>query len=116
MHLARWMAKAIYCLKLFMFRSEFKLSKSDLNGLLDVCIFIVKFYVQFWFKASTPVLSPYNDLLFLQSMIHYEKENAIVSSAALKKLAGHLWYLTPEMISLALFDLNVPIEEKKKLC
>ena len=114
-HHARWMAKALYSLKIFIFRHEFKLTKKEYNGLLQVSIFIVRFYVKYWFTSSNIVMSPFNDLKFLQSMISYKAENSLVSKAALEKLVRHLWYVTDEMTALALFDPNVSDQDKLKL-
>ncbi|GBP37604.1 hypothetical protein EVAR_34641_1 [Eumeta japonica] len=38
LHRARWMAKAIYCLKLFMFRDQFKMTKRELKAITEVCV------------------------------------------------------------------------------
>ena len=47
-HHARWMAKAIYCLKIYLFRGEFTLTKEEKNGIRDICIFLVKLYLKVW--------------------------------------------------------------------
>jgi len=36
-----------------------------------------------------------------------------LSELAMKKMTGHLWYLSEELISLALFDDNVPNDTKR---
>ncbi|GBP54469.1 hypothetical protein EVAR_47338_1 [Eumeta japonica] len=36
LHRARWMAKAIYCLKLFMFRDQFKMTKRELKAITEL--------------------------------------------------------------------------------
>ncbi|GBP79307.1 hypothetical protein EVAR_55365_1 [Eumeta japonica] len=38
LHRARWMAKAIYCLKLFMFRDQFKMTKRELKAITEIDI------------------------------------------------------------------------------
>lgn len=43
---ARFMAKAIYCLKIFLFRSQFNLTAKELNGIRDISIFVVKLYIK----------------------------------------------------------------------
>lgn len=40
-HLARWMHKAIDCLKMYLFRDSFPLKLSGTNGLFQLCQFIV---------------------------------------------------------------------------
>ena len=41
---ARWMAKAIYYLKIFLFREQFKLSDEEHSALEALCIFLVRVY------------------------------------------------------------------------
>lgn len=41
-HLARWMTKAIYFLKIFMFKDQFKINHKEEQALKEVCYFIVK--------------------------------------------------------------------------
>lgn len=40
-HHARRMAKAIYCLKIYLFRNQFSLNTRELNGVRDICQFLV---------------------------------------------------------------------------
>lgn len=60
-HHARWLAKAIYCLKMFIFRKQFHLSKKELNALREVCVFIVTTYIQGWYIAPAGINAPNND-------------------------------------------------------
>lgn len=115
MHHARFMSKALYSLKIFIFRNEFKLTKTEENGLRRVCIFLVRFYVKWWLTASVSVMSPYNDLIFVQNMIEYKEEDELIASSALTKISNHLWYLSDEAVGLALFDPNISDEIKKKI-
>ncbi|XP_044584699.1 uncharacterized protein LOC123265119 [Cotesia glomerata] len=41
---ARWMSKAIYCLKIFIFREEFKLTTYEINSLREICVYHHKLY------------------------------------------------------------------------
>jgi len=45
MHRARWMAKAIYTVKIYMFRRQFKLTRSEEKGLRDLTLFIILVYL-----------------------------------------------------------------------
>lgn len=44
-HHARWMAMAIYCLKMYLFRYEFKLTKAEEKRVCDISIFLVFVYI-----------------------------------------------------------------------
>lgn len=49
---ARWMAKGIYSLKMFLFRKHFRMTARELNGFRDVCIFIILRYAKAWFRSD----------------------------------------------------------------
>src|ERR1700761_6995479 len=48
MHKACWMSKVIYALKVWMFRSQFQLSKYESAGLRELCIFHTLIYIKAW--------------------------------------------------------------------
>lgn len=114
-HHARWMAKAIYCLKIFMFRSQFALTPKEENGIGDICIFIVTVYVEAWFSVTSAAKAPYIDFTCLSKLYDYQGIDRNISRVALKKLTNHLWYLSPEAVALALFDPQLPCDTKKKM-
>jgi len=115
-HHARWMAKAIYSLKIFLFREHFKLTKGELNGIRIVCIFLVKLYVKAWFRVPFATEAPYQDLKFLKDLHNFSLTvNKKAGVAGLKKFLGHLWYLNPELAALGLFDSTVPYDIKEKM-
>lgn len=43
---ARFMSKNIYCLKIYLFRSQFKLTAKELDCIRDFSIFVVKLYIR----------------------------------------------------------------------
>lgn len=61
-HRARWMAKLIYCLKIYLFRFECKVDAKVLEVLRDFNLFTVIAYVKYWFKCPSSISAPYNDL------------------------------------------------------
>lgn len=114
-HLARWMAKAIYSLKLFIFRNQFKLNNKEDQSLKEICCFIIKCYVQAWFSAPNAIEAPFNDILFLRKLEAYKSYNKTVADVALKKMISHLWYLNPECITFSLFDDRIDYNTKRKM-
>ena len=114
-HHARWMAKAIYSLKIYLFRDIFLLSEEDLDGLRDVTIFLVRVYVHNWFQASQPCKAPQLDLNLLKDLHFYSELDKEVSEVTLKKFCRHLWYLSDETVALSFFDENVPTNIKNKM-
>ena len=62
MHQARWMARAIYSLKICLLQSHLKISMKEKQALRDVCLFIATVYVKPWLGCSLAVKAPYQDL------------------------------------------------------
>ncbi|XP_076683131.1 uncharacterized protein LOC143376538 [Andrena cerasifolii] len=114
-HHARWMAKAIYFLKIFLFRDEFVLTKDEENGIRDICIFLIKLYLKAWIHAPVTAKAPRQDFEFLKNLYAYSAINKNVSSAALHKFCNHLWYLTSEAAALAFFESNITHDAKKRM-
>ena len=115
MHHARWMSKALYSLKVWMFRDQFKLTVKEERGLRSVAVFISRVYAKAWTEASLAASAPRGDLELLQALNAYHEVDDVVAKAALNKLKGHLWYLSEELVALALFDTNVPLVTKRKI-
>lgn len=114
-HHARWMSKALYSLKIFLFASQVNMHQSVKNGLRDFCLFVVLIYTKSWFHCVRPLEAPKQDLDFLKAIRQFDQIDRQISSAVLRKIRGHLWYLSPETIALSFFDDNVTLEEKRQL-
>lgn len=114
-HHARWLAKALYSLKMYMFQTQFHMKSADLNRLRQISLFVVQFYVTAWFNAPLAIKAPYNDLIFLQKLISYKKVDKKISNDASLKFSRHLWYLSEDLAALAFFDDNVSNEDKRKM-
>lgn len=114
-HHARWMAKAIYCLKIYLFRDQFTFQKGERENIKKICIFIVKLYVQAWFTAPNTIKAPNHDLQFIKKLFKFSEIDKAISRDAIAKLENHLWYLSPESTALAFFDKNVSVETKKEM-
>ncbi|KAG0714561.1 Retrovirus-related Pol polyprotein from type-1 retrotransposable element R2 [Chionoecetes opilio] len=52
-HYARWMAKAIYTLKMTMFKNEFELTPRELRSLQETSVFIILIYARAWSQYPT---------------------------------------------------------------
>jgi hypothetical protein len=109
-HRARWMAKLIYCLKIYLFRSQFKLTARELASLGHFNTFVLKIYLKP--QASS---APQNDLMLLREIESYKKTNETVANAAMKSFSGHLWYLSEILVGLAFFDSEVSSETKSAM-
>ena len=110
-HLARWMAKAIYCIKILLFSDQFKMTTREQNSLDEVCCFIVKCYIQEWITAPNPVTAPMNDMLFLNKPKNYNGKLEV----AIRKCINHLWYLNEECAVFSIFDDRINNETKQRM-
>jgi hypothetical protein len=115
MHRARWMAKLLYSVKIWMFKQQFKLTNHEEASLRDMSLFGCLLYTKAWTLCPIPASAPANDLKFLKLVHSYEKVNKGISTAAVKAFLRHLWYLSEELIALAFFDDAVDSNTKRRM-
>nr|XP_021191777.2 uncharacterized protein LOC110377279 [Helicoverpa armigera]XP_049697325.1 uncharacterized protein LOC110377279 [Helicoverpa armigera] len=115
LHQARWMARAIYSIKICLLQSQLKITAKDKNALQDVCLFIATLYTKPWLECTMAVKAPNQDLSFLKALKEYEKVDATISKASISKFIRHLWYLCEETVMLSLFDEEVDTKTKTKM-
>ena len=92
-HMARWMGKVIYCMKIYLFRNEFKMTASEEKNLAEFCIFVAHVYIPAWIACPVASDAPANDLMLFRKIKQYAGISRVVSQVALKKLQNHTWYL-----------------------
>lgn len=110
LHHARWMAKAIYGIKMYLFRSQFEVECQQLERFV---LFVIRVYLKGWYEAPLGTNAPLNDLNFMNGLLNYPDKE--VSAKTSKKFEKHLWYLSEINISLAFFDNNVDDEVKRRM-
>lgn len=99
-----------------MFQKQSELTSDAEKVIRRTCIFIIKFYIKTWFTAPVAVKAASNDLKLVQNLIRFEKIDKTISKTVISKLLRHLWYLSEDLIALALFDeTGVTNVEKKKI-
>lgn len=111
MHRARWMAKVIYAIKMWLFRGQFKMTPSEERGIREVATFSVLVHLRAWMTAPLTAEAPLNDFRLMGQLLGYPHK--AISAATSKKLGLHLWYLSEELVGLALFDSRLSAESKK---
>lgn len=109
---ARYMNKAIYSLKMYLFRNELNLDVETEEKLQRFCLFIAIIYTKFWNQCSVAVDAPYNDLKFLKEMDIFKEFDREVALTGLVALKRHLWYLSDELAPLALFSKKISDDDK----
>ena len=112
-HHARWMAKGIYVLKIFLLRTQFKLTPSESKKVAQLALFISLVYVKYWNEAPLGIKAPYNDIQFLSVLRSLPSSNA--HKKAIAALQRHLWYISESLVGFAFFDERVTIPIKQKM-
>ena len=112
---ARFMSKALYCLKMFLFRAQFKLTSREYAFIRDISIFVIKIYIKAWLRFTNAIEAPNQDLNFLHGAYKYANTDKIASDALVSKIKNHLWYLTPQIVGLAFLDKCISLEVKRKM-
>ena len=117
-HHARWMAKLLYAIKIYLFRGQtdvFKLTKKEETAIERFVHFGAMLYTMPWMKAMMAAESPGGDLQLWKDLEKYQVFDQQISIAGRKVLEQHSWYLSDELVGLALFSDNVSVEEKAKI-
>ena len=115
-HHARFMAKAIYLLKIYILSLIFnRLTPRQMSDLERMVLFIICLYGKYFLQSSLAVAAPRLDYEFQLQMRMYESIDPQLSDCVLKSVYRHLWYLTPELIVLSLFDPQITLIEKETM-
>lgn len=109
-HKARWMMKGIIAEEVVLTSDKIKselpknliLTDSQLKKIKCFVQFIAIVYIPWWITCPVAADAPVNDLKLLTAILEYP--NKVVSTSALNALKRHLWYLSEELVPLALFS------------
>lgn len=122
MHKARWMAKLLYILKLALMEEHISTlprgtitNKQQAQKIRAFANFITHIYAIWWLTCDTAVDAAFNDLTLYRHLHAYKPVHSGIAASAIKALERHCWYLTGEMLPLALFSTKVPVCERRAL-
>ena len=122
LHKARWMAKLIYSIKICLFEQQIAdfprstiTTQQQVTKVRDFVNFVTLVYSSWWMTCSSVIDAPWNDLKLFHSFLQYKLLNADISATAVRAFTRHLWYLTAEMVPLALWSKNVPDTDRRAL-
>ena len=108
-HHARWMSKAIYILKMVLLQHQLpQLHWQTKKKVTTMSLFVVFVYLEYWFTAPHLFSASSNDLKMWTRLLTFKRVHRKVSNSAATVLRRHTWYLTEDLISLALFDDSLP--------
>ena len=111
-HHARWMAKALYAVKIVLLKSQFRLTQSQEKGLRELVLFVCTVYARAWFQSPRADDAAVNDLALLRDLIAYHAINPAISDAVVKTFRRHLWYLGTDLAVLSLFSEKLSPDQK----
>jgi len=74
-HQARWMAKCIYCLKIFLLRTELTITRTEETAIVRIGAFIVKNYIKYWFTVTNVSEAPFNDINLIHTLNEYKSDD-----------------------------------------
>lgn len=115
-HHARWMAKAIYILKMCLLQHQLSnIHHTKKKKLTKMALFIVFVYLKPWFTAHSLTSAATTDLQLFQSLVDYKKIDKSMSGSCIKVLQRHTWYLTEENIAFSLFNEALPLSQRNEL-
>ena len=117
---ARWMGKLLYCLKIVLLSDHIEklgniFPKDQLLKIKEFVQFFVYCYVPWWITASHTASAPHNDVQMVNDFVHYEAIHPDLANAAKKTMSLHMWYLTEELIPLALLSSSLNIDTKDSI-
>ena len=115
-HHARWMSKQIYYLKMKLLKNLFDMTEDEKEQVEEICKFILVFFVKAWFKSPLSTAAAMTDLSFMANMLRYRKvTKPRYIFAVMQSCNRHLWYLTPQLILLALTDPDLSDSVKEEM-
>ena len=115
-HRARWMAAAIYILKMVIVGEDrFKMGPQQGKGLLDLAFFIVYIFAWFWFSVPVTADVPFLTLSLWKELNAWASRDPTLAFTLIRKLDLHTWYISPRHVTLALFSRRVDDETKGKI-
>jgi len=107
-HHSRWMAKAIYSLKLVLLKKQFKISSNELKSLTEISLFVSLVYIRGWSRAANSIHAATVDLEFVSDAEAFARAGFSIGTIAQKAISRHLWYLSEYLIAMSFFDTDVP--------
>ena len=69
-------------------------------------VFIGLFYARLFLRSHIAVFAPTDDLQLIGNMMWFREEKETIANAMLLSVSRHCWYLTEELVVLALFNEN----------
>ena len=110
------MTDAIYLLTLEMTKNISNImNEKEKKMIKTASLFISLTYCPRFFKSSLSIKAPVNDLAAFKDVFDLSKEYPEFSQSILKSMQNHTWYLSQQLVVMALVDDDVEKDEKKNI-
>ena len=110
---ARRMSDCIYNSKAVGCSKFFPMTEKEKRETIEITKFSVLFYARPWFEGTLASLAARSDLTFASQMLRYY--NISVVWEVMRTWYRQAWYLTGQLITLALADKGLPASEREML-
>jgi len=78
-HQVRWLAWAIYYLKIFLFRNHYNITVSLKKSIGEILFLSLYFMLKLWFTCPLPTKAPNQDLQFIKDFKLFEAVDKDIS-------------------------------------
>ena len=110
------MADALYILTLRMTQNITKVINEEEKMMLETAaLFISICYAPWFLKSYMVAKAPSNDLSAIKSSFHIKDHYPRLGQALLASMQRHCWYLSEQLVLLALADDDIELELKSKI-
>lgn len=103
-----------YFLKMKLISEIFGMSGEEQSQMKAIIEFILPFHARYWFTTPLAISTARQNLDIMSSMFEYRKVSPQLSCDVLGITYRHLWYLTPQLITLALKDTGLEDNSREK--
>ena len=114
-HHARWMSKAIYILKMSLLHHQLGLHWRTKKKIQQMALFAVFVYLEAWFTSGSLFSAASNDLKLYSRIQKFSKVNKKVSCSTAQVINRHTWYLTEDLVPLAVFVESLSLETRNNI-
>ena len=103
---------AIYALKIFLFKTQFKLTASESKNITDLALFASLVHVKQWIIPPLGVQAPLNDIEFLSNLKTYPIKTV---TSRVHEAFLRLWFHFEHLVGIALLNDRVSASIKEKM-
>src|SRR6218665_889993 len=90
-------------------------TRHQVTKVREFVTFVTHVYLKWWISCKKAVDAPCNNLQLFKRILQFDLVNTDASQSAIPAFSNHFWYMTAEMVPLALFSSLVPLVERQAL-